>query len=486
MTMRIVRAWSWPVVIKVPVLVTLLMVAISVVLTNQVLERLAESQERHFRELTAAYLDGLSSSVIPAVLREDSWETFDNLDRARSLYRGLIVIETVVVGADGMVLAASNPKAVAAYTPMPTAMAERFGEGSDSWLDEKGERAGVRRILVHQHRPIGAIYAKFDVGTLFRERRAVLWTLVATNIAITSLVAIVGFLAVRRLLRPVHVLTHHVSRGVSGPLPPLAETELGPEHSEFGRLFRHYNAMVRTWNEREALAARTAEEERLASLGRLASGMAHEINNPLGGLFNAIETLKRHGHHAGVGERAISLLERGLAGIRDVVRSALVTYRADAANRPLKPADIDDLRLLIQPEIERRGLALDWQNDLAQEVPISAGAIRQAVLNLLLNACQASPQGRRVQVEASHLDGTLVIRVADQGSGLDLDRARYLEDSGLVVAPRPGESGLGLWIIRRLIAEVGGSIRVEQASESGTLIAVIVPNPATEDLRNVA
>jgi signal transduction histidine kinase len=196
--------------------------------------------------------------------------------------------------------------------------------------------------------------------------------------------------------------------------------------------------------------------------------------------------LKRHGHHAGVAERAISLLERGLAGIRDVVRSALVTYRADAANRPLKPADIDDLRLLIEPEIERRGLDLDWRNDLAEEAPISAGAIRQAVLNLLFNACQASPQGGRVRLEASHRDGALIIHVADQGTGLDPDRARYLEGRELVVAPRPGESGLGLWIIRRLIVEVGGSIRVEQAVESGTVITVIVPNVEKEGLRNVA
>jgi hypothetical protein len=273
MIASIVRPSTWPVVIKVPVLVALLMVAISVVLTNQVLERLAESQARHFRELTAAYLDGLSSSVIPAVLRDDSWETFDHLDRSRSLYRGLTVVETVVVGADGMVLAASNPKAVATFTPIPTAMTERFEEGSDSWLDQTGERAGVRRVLVHQHRPIGAIYAEFDVGTLFKERRAVLWTLVVTNAVITLLVGIVGFLAVRRLLRPVHVLTRHVSRGVAGPLPSVPESQLEPERSEFGRLFRHYNAMVRAWNEREALAARIAEEERLASLGRLASGM---------------------------------------------------------------------------------------------------------------------------------------------------------------------------------------------------------------------
>jgi signal transduction histidine kinase len=482
----IVRPSAWPVVVKVPLLVALLMVAIGVALTDLVLKRLVESQERHFNELTAAYLDGLSSSVIPAVLREDAWETFDNLDRARSLYRGLAILETVVASPDGTVLASSSPKSVPAYAAVPAAITERFGPGNDSWLDEKAERAGVRRILMDQGRPIGAIYALFDVGERFRERQSVLWTLLVTSIVVTLTVATAGLLLVRRLLRPVRLLTQQFSHGVSGQLPLLSEHEVGPERSEFGQLFRHFNKMVQAWNEREVMAARMAEDERLASLGRLASGMAHEINNPLGGLFNAIETLKRHGSDAGVRERAISLLERGLTGIRDVVRSALVTYRADAAKRPLKPVDIEDLRLLIAPEAERRNLILDWRNDLAREIPLEAGAMRQAVLNLLLNACQASPQGGYVEFRASHADGTLVIRVADRGRGLDLDRVRYLEDRAPVEAPRPGESGLGLWIVRRLIHEAGGSIDVEAVSGKGTAITVTVPDTAAEDLRHVA
>ena len=61
---------GWPVTVKVPLLVTALMIVLSVIITNQVLTRLGQTQQRHFRELTAAYLDG------PPVLRDDVWETF--------------------------------------------------------------------------------------------------------------------------------------------------------------------------------------------------------------------------------------------------------------------------------------------------------------------------------------------------------------------------------------------------------------------------
>lgn len=474
------RPSSWPIVVKVPILVATLMIAIGVVLTDQVLKRLADTQARHFQELTSAYLDGLSSSVIPAVLRGDAWETFDNLDRARSLYHGLKIVGTVVTDANGMVLASYDPRAVPSFSPAPPKMISRF-DSTDRWLDEDTERAGVRRLLTDQGRLIGVIYANFDVEERFRERRAVLWTLVGTNLAITALVAAVGFLLVRRMLRPVQLLTRRFRRGVSGELLPIAEPDLGPENSEFGRLFRHYNMMVRSWNDREAMAARIAEEQRLSSLGRLASAMAHEINNPLGGLFNAIETLKRFGSQTMARERALSLLERGLAGIRDVVRSALVTYRADATLRPLKATDIDDLRLLIAPELERRGLTLSWKNNVGEEMPVSANTIRQAVLNLLLNACQASSPGDEIKFEAERTEAGLVLRVTDQGSGLDVDRTTYLEARELVASPRPGDTGLGLWIVRRLVFEVSGTIRVERTGEDGTIIAITIPDTAREE-----
>src|SRR5918995_2933546 len=110
---------------------------------------------------------------------------------------------------------------------------------------------------------------------------------------------------------------------------------------EFRPLFGAFNGMVEAVREREGLARQLADEERLASLGRLASGMAHEINNPLGGILNAVDTLKQHGGRPEVRSRTLDLIERGLKGIRDVVRSTLVTYRADHdGTRSLQPEDI--------------------------------------------------------------------------------------------------------------------------------------------------
>ena len=111
------------------------------------------------------------------------------------------------------------------------------------------------------------------------------------------------------------------------------------------------------------MAKQLAAEERLASLGRLASGLAHEINNPLGGLFNAIDTLKRHGDRPSVRTTSLDLIERGLRGIRDVVRTVLATYRADREQRDLTASDLDDMRFLISPEAARKSIRVHWESD---------------------------------------------------------------------------------------------------------------------------
>jgi signal transduction histidine kinase len=214
--------------------------------------------------------------------------------------------------------------------------------------------------------------------------------------------------------------------------------------------------------------------------------MAHEINNPLGGLFNALDTLKRHGEDRSIRERTISLLERGLSGIRDVVRSALVTYRIEDVERPLKAADIDDLGLLIKPEVQRRGLTLLWDNLLPPQVPVRAGAVRQAVLNLLLNACHASPAGGRVALAARSDLEAICITVSDQGPGLDPARAHYLEGGQAGAVPRVGDTGLGLWIVRRLVGEIGGVLKVERPPEGGTAITITIALAAAGEMRHVA
>jgi two-component system, OmpR family, sensor kinase len=105
------------------------------------------------------------------------------------------------------------------------------------------------------------------------------------------------------------LLTDYLERSHSGQVALIPETVVARVARDCRRPFAALNRLATVLAEREALDARLAEEERLASLGRLASGMAHEINNPLRGLFNAIDTLKRHEDDPQVRRTTIDLVE---------------------------------------------------------------------------------------------------------------------------------------------------------------------------------
>lgn len=488
MTGRLIRTTvnplQWPITVKVPMFVVLLMIIVSAVITNRVLARLAETQERHLGQLASAYLDGLSTSLIPSVVREDIWEVFDTLDRSRERYRGLNVEWTVVTNGSNQVLAATDPVRFPSDRPMGQEMLAPF-PGAGVELAEQQTTAYLARPLIYQDREIGHIYAVADIRPLLQERSDVFATLTLTNALLTLVLAAIGYYGVRRMVHPVRILSVHLDRSTQGPLEPIPETSVGSHGGEFRRLFTRYNALARAVNEREELTAKLAEEEKLASLGRLASGLAHEINNPLGGMFNTLDSLRRHGERESVRATSVRLLEQGLAGIRDLVRSTLAVYRDDGNSRNLMPGDIDDLRLLIEPEIKRKRLVVHWHNEVAASTPLPAAPVRDAILNILLNACEACPEGGSISLTARAGAKFVFIEVADSGPGLPRYLKEYLERPDAGSAPLGRRSGLGLWMVKRLCQELGGRVYAEDGEGGGTRIKLVMPF-ADQELKHVA
>ncbi|MDX3805217.1 sensor histidine kinase [Bosea thiooxidans] len=475
----------WPLAFKAPALVAAFMLIVSIVMTNAVLSRLRETQERQLAAMSMIYLNGLASALIPHVLREDIWEIFDTIERGANLEGGFGRASVVVVDSKGETLAASDPR----KAPVLSQQSDRdrhFEGDAVLTVDSDKARAFARKPLIYQERRIGEIYADYDIRHLLRERGEVLRTLIATNTGIALLLAAFGYWIIRRMLGPLATLSRHLDLSVSGPVQPIPQDQITASTREFRRLFVRFNAMADAVNEREAIAKELANEERLASLGRLASGMAHEINNPLGGLFNAIDTLKRHGDKPSVRSTSLNLIERGLKGIRDVVRSTLTAYRADRGPSRLAAADLDDIRLLVGPELVRHALSLDWRNMLEGELPTDASALRQVVLNLLLNAIQASPDGGQLIFLATVDAENLLLEVHDEGPGFNAETEAVLTGESQKPAPVGEGSGLGLWVTRRLLQDLRGRAIVGVSHLGGALVQVRVPLAPVEELRDVA
>lgn len=461
--------------VRVPVAMALLMIAISSVVTWRALSRLEETQRQHLEQLSSAYLDGLSASLIPSVVREDVWEVFDTLDRSRERYRGLNVQWVTVTNAQDRTIASSLPERFPPLDAMDAETLASFRGTGDVLVEDNLTEARMTRSLIYQDQEIGRIYALTDISGLIVERSKALRELILTNSLLTLPLVAFGAFFMRWLLRPVGLLSRYLAQGSQGSIAPIPEDVLASQNREFHGLFRQYNAMAATVNDRELLAAELAEEEKLASVGRLASGMAHEINNPLGGMFNALDSLRRYGAREEVRLTSIRLIEQGLTGIRDLVRSTLATYRADQRPRDLTPTDLDDLRLLIQSEARQQYLKLSWHVEFNGPVHVPSVPVRDAILNLLLNACHSCQDGGTVGFRAAVEAEGFLTEIADTGEGLPSHVREYLERQGAGSAPMDRRSGLGLWIVKRHCDELGAELRVIETGPAGTLLRLSIP-----------
>ena len=318
-----------------------------------------------------------------------------------------------------------------------------------------------------------------QLGTLILEysrdiyQKRVLETIrrVAVSTAITLLILVpLGWLWGKQIASPLLQLSAAI-RQVSR-VPPASVAFKAPagkdEIAELGDTFNH---MVDGLKEKEALKKEVLASERLAAIGRLTSGIAHEINNPLGGMLNAISNYKRQrGSEPAFVDRTMSLLERGLTQIRETVGALLVEARLESHS--LTPNDIEDVHTLLLPNVEGKRVRLDWKNSITEPLPLPSTEVRQILLNLLLNAVDAVDENGRVSSAVTPLATELKVRVENDGESLNDDQRQHLFEPFLE-SRRKGK-GLGLWMTYQLATQLRGHIEVQ--SEPGrTIFTVTLP-----------
>jgi signal transduction histidine kinase len=325
--------------------------------------------------------------------------------------------------------------------------------------------------LQYQGREIGRVVTELDVTDLLAERLNVTLWLLFGNAAATVLLAFAGWLAVARILRPVGTLVQAMDDSKGAP-QPIAEADIPRGDLRLARLIETYNRMTTEVERRTEAERRLAERERFVSLGRLSSSLAHEVNNPLGGLLNAADTIRTYADRPEVVRQSADLMQRGLSHLRDVTRAILDQNRLDRAGQPLSAEDFEDLRLLFEPEAASRNQVLDWQIDAAAASlgRLPAAPVRQIVLNLLLNAGSAAGREGRVGLAVSNGQDRLEVSIHDDGPGLGPADLMRLMASG----PLPPGGGVGLRLVHDLVKALGGTI-LHERQDGRTRIRLALP-----------
>jgi signal transduction histidine kinase len=484
---RLLTAWQrpWPLTARVPIVSGALILAVAVAVSHFLMSTVAREQELSVRRLAAVYLDGISTTVYPHVLARNLANTVEALNRTMWFHQNMREQRAMVRLPDGTLFADVSAKPYDASLNDPihdSELGRRLERGDGFVFDEDAGTGWASRDIAREGKHVADLYVALELKSLIQERHALRRNLLMATVGASLVAAAIGFLIVNRMVQPLRLLTDRLRRAQVGDVKRVSPDMLPPAASEYGRLLRGYNDLVDALEEREAMAARLAQRERESVLGRLAATVAHEVRNPLGGMSTALDTVRKFGDNPEVRGKGLDLIERGLWSIRSVVGSVLAFHRMPPDSRRLAPGDLDDLRTLIEPELARRQLKLSWCSRVGGTVDVAATETRQIALNLLLNACEASPPGSEVGFQAWVGGGAghagtpdFNLEVVDAGPGLPKAVAAALTEVGMM-DPYDPPRGLGIRVVRDLVRGLGGRIVATAAmDDKGSRIVVTIP-----------
>jgi len=296
------------------------------------------------------------------------------------------------------------------------------------------------------------------------QRRTFAWSLVLL-VGATGFAAGVGVWIFRSVARPVALLGAGAARIAAGDLE--ARIALGTP-DEFGRLAQQFDAMTAALKEHQE---RLLQSERLAVVGRLAAGVAHEINNPLGVILGYVKLLEKKAPSEALADLAV--IEDETQRAREIVRGLLDLARPERmAGERVDLREVCD-EVAARLEESRAGSGVSLRIEGRADATGDPRRLRQEVLNLVKNALEAAGPGGSVTLRARVEGGEAVLDVCDSGAGVPAsDQARIFEP---FFTTKTGGTGLGLAVSRAIVQAHGGSISLASAPGGGAVATVRLP-----------
>ncbi len=332
----------------------------------------------------------------------------------------------------------------------------------------------------------GWLDLRFTRQTVVAQQTKLARTLgLSAAVAFLCLMAIAWWLLGREAIAPLRRLVSAMKRAESGE-PGVRADEGRPD--ELGVASRGFDATLsalrRSQTELEAFyRERMVRADRFAAVGELATGLAHEIKNPLAGLSGALELLaedlaasQRHSEVVAEMRHQVSRLAKTMESLLSFARPPKARLRTTDVHTALEKV------LFLVAQQGRGKTALS--KELGKELPpvlADPSQLEQVFLNICLNACQAMGGEGKLVVRTFEVDGAVTIEIQDDGPGIPIDVRPHIFKP-FFTTKREG-NGLGLAISARIVAEHGGHIGYRCPPGGGTIFAVTLQraNPAAPD-----
>lgn len=475
-------------ILGVTALVTVVVVALSVANLARI-ARLSLEESRARGELLTNAVFHRAREVVTS--RETAYAELAADAGVRSILEAAIysvdVTHAAIVDTGGVAIAHSDPGQVGLPLAPAGSLDDLLAQNALEQLREiraaTGRTLEWRAPLLLGDEQLGDI--RIGISTILVRRSladTVLPSLATATGALLVSVLVAIFLA-QAVLRPIHVIQSSLTRlgrGELGVTLDLQEAEM----QDLRGVFDAVSAQLRSVPAAGAASRELAQlSKRIAALGRLTAGVAHEVKNPLNAMTIHLELVRQKldaGAPPADVRRHVEIIGQEIKRLDSVVSGFLKFARPEdmRLERVSLTALTSDVAQTVRPEAEAAHVQVQVQ---AAEPPIDveadASMLRQALLNLAVNAVQAMPHGGvlRLATELGR-DGRALVRVADSGTGIPPEQLARVFD--LYFTTKAGGSGIGLSMVFRTVQLHNGDIDVESAPGRGTTFTIALPRPA--------
>jgi signal transduction histidine kinase len=233
-------------------------------------------------------------------------------------------------------------------------------------------------------------------------------------------------------------------------------------------------------HELQAAQAQLVRTEKLAALGRLAAGIAHEVNNPLQPILNCLEVaIEDVEHDNKIDTEVLRVAEREVVRIKSIVTRLLDFARPSTADKVALDLHglIDEILVLTKKQLEHMHIELQLQLESSLPLTGNPNQVKQVLLNVVLNAMQAMPDGGRLRIVTYDNEDGVVTEVSDTGVGMSEDTIAQIFEP--FYSTKDDGTGLGLAVSYGIIQGHGGEIHIESEMGRGSRFIIWLPQSST-------
>ena len=473
-------------VLGVTFMVALIVIALSLLhLINTAGVLLVESRDRFELFGSAVYSQAASAITTPEAAYSDLRNSRYVQSALQSALYSPDVVDAFIVDPTGTVIASSDDSQVGTTLTRRPQLNDVIAMNGLNRLRAIYAPASYlewTQPMALGENPFGEIRIGLSTILVQRDLNESL-TPAAVAAGVALLIAVLtSMLLAQIVLRPMHVIRSSLSRLGRGDLGVTLDLRDDEELRELGDVFDQVSAQLRAAAPEGLKPAQLAElSRRIAMVGRLTAGVAHEMKNPLNAMTIHLELLKQKlaagkpaSSHVEIIEQEIRRLDDRIQGFLKFVRPDEVSF-APVAVAPLLSSVLD----AVQPEAQRAGVSITRAcTDGTLLVEGDAAQLRDVFLNLAQNAIQAMPKGGRLTLDCAPAPNRRVrLRVEDTGVGIAPENLAKIFD--LYYTTKDRGTGIGLSLVYRTIQIHNGTIDVESTVGVGTSFIIVLPGAVT-------